>query len=441
MKPAPTVPQPEGSRPRVLLLAAACNPYKGSDFAVGWERAVGAAARFDTWAVCGHWDQEDISRYLVEHGEIPGLHFCFLEPWWLEERLKIGRPLYYTHFLPYHLWHRRAFKVAAHLHREVKFDLVHQVTLVGFREPGYLWKLNVPFIWGPVGGTQNYPWRFLDLAGPVGAIKESLRNVLNFLQLRFSPRVRRAVRRASCLIAATSQVQKDFARVYGLTPPVLLDAGVRAVSNSPLEKGGPDVPLRILWSGKFIPRKALPLLLKTLGRLPREVSFELKIVGDGPMGRRWRRLAHSLGLAPHCQWLGWLSHQEAMKQYDWAHVLVFTSLRDTSGNVVLEALSHGVPVVCLDHQGVRDIVTAQCGLKIPVTTPEEVVGHLSKAIHLLARDRERLQALSAGALKRARRFLWSRNHEEMAKIYLAALSGKGALFPGGQPSPDYDKGN
>jgi glycosyltransferase involved in cell wall biosynthesis len=408
-------------RPRVLLLAAACNPYKGSDFIQGWERALGTATRFDTWVICGHWDRADITRYLAEHGEIPGLRFYFLEPCWQEERLKTRRPLFYTHFIPYHLWHRRAFHVAERLHREVKFHLVHQVTLVGYWEPGYLWRLSAPFIWGPVGGTQNYPWRFLGLAGPAGALKEIVRTILNIWQFRFSPRVRRAVRRARCLIVSTSHGQRDFTRVYGFTPPVLLDAGVAAVSSKPLEKSSPDSPLRILWSGEFISRKGLPLLLMALARLPREVTFELRILGDGPLRRRWLRLAHSLGLAPRCQWLGWLSYHEALKQYDWSQLLVFTSLRDTSGNVVLEALSRGVPVVCLDHHGMRDIVTAECGIKIPVTTPGEVTTTLRDHLVALATDRARLESLSRGALKRAGRFLWSHNGEQMARIYFSVL--------------------
>jgi glycosyltransferase involved in cell wall biosynthesis len=421
MKPAPTVPQPEGSRPRVLLLAAACNPYKGSDFAVGWGRVVGAAARFDTWAVCGHWDQEDISRYLVEHGEIPGLHFCFLEPWWLEERMKIGRPLYYMHFLPYHLWHRRAFKLAERLHRELKFDLFHQVTLVGYREPGCLWKLNAPFIWGPVGGTQNYPWRFLRLAGVMGALKEGLRSIINFLQFRFSPGVRKALRKATFLLTANSKILRDFERVHKIKPVLLLDIGLQAVKDEVSKKKRQNGPLRIMWSGQFDHHKALPLLLHALADLPSHIQYELRILGKGPLEKRWQKMARKLRIDSHCQWLGWREHREALKQYDWADIFVFTSLRDTAGNVLLEALGRGVPIVCLDHQGAGDIVTNDCGIKIPVTTTAEVIANLRDHLVGLSAGRLRVEALSRGALKRARQYLWSCNEEQMARVYCAAL--------------------
>jgi glycosyltransferase involved in cell wall biosynthesis len=405
---------------------AACNPYRGSDFAVGWERVVGAARQFDTWALCGHWDREDITRYLAEHGEIPGLHFCFLEPWWLEERLKIGNPLYYTHFLPYHLWHRRAYKLAARLHRELKFDLVHQVTLVGYREPGFLWKLKVPFIWGPVGGTQNYPWRFLWLAGLTGALKEGGRSVLNLLQLRFSPRVRQAAKKARFVLAANSQVQRDFERVHKIKPVLLLDTGIQTVTTEVSEECQEEGPLRIMWSGRFAHHKALPLLLQALAGLPPGSPYELRILGTGPLEKRWREMARKLGIDSRCQWLGWLDLPEALKQYDWADIFVFTSLRDTSGNVLLEALARGVPVICLDHQGAADIVSSDCGVKIPVTTPAQVINSLRQILCTLDKDRARLRRLSGSALKRAGKYLWSRNNAQLARIYGEIL---------GQPAP------
>lgn len=424
-----TAPQ----RPRVLLLAATCNPFKGSDSAVGWGRAVESAKIGETWVICGYWDQKDIARYLNEHGEIPGLHFCFLKKSWIEELLKLGRPFYEIHYLPYNMWHRRAFKLAQRLHRELKFDLVHQVCIIGFREPGYLWKLDAPFVWGPIGGTQNYPWHFLKEAGFRGAFKEGLRSIINVLQFRYSPRVRQALKRTSVLIAANAAIQHDFERVHGITPPILLEIGINTVRSGPAKIAVPHSPLRILWSGQFKHHKALHLLLQALSRMPADFHYELKILGDGPLKKRWQALARQLGIEAHCQWPGWIPHELAMKEYDWADIFVITSLRDVNPNVVLEAMSGGLPIICLDHQGVGEIVTEECGIKIPVTTPEEVIVKLRDSLVSLAADRARLEPLSRGALRRADQFLWRDNGEQMAMIYSAALKDQGVSPGSGIP--------
>ena len=52
--------------------------------------------------------------------------------------------------------------------------------------------------------------------------------------------------------------------------------------------------------------------------------------------------------------------------------------------MVLEGLAAGLPVLCLDHQGMADLVTEDCGIKVPVTTPGEVAIRLSETIQALA---------------------------------------------------------
>jgi glycosyltransferase involved in cell wall biosynthesis/peptidoglycan/xylan/chitin deacetylase (PgdA/CDA1 family) len=318
------------------------------------------------------------------------------------------------------LWHRQAFRAARALHERVRFDLVHQLTWCGYREPGYLWRLGVPFVWGPVGGTQNYPWRFLASAGWRGAAHEGLRSVLNWLQLRISPRVRQATWRAAALLAANSTNQADFARVHGRAPAVMLDSGVTEVTHAPRSRS-PDTPLRLLWSGNLATHKALGLLLKALALVPGAVRYEVRVLGRGPCERRWRALARRLNVDRHVRWMGRLEHTEALRQYSWADVLVFTSLRDTSGTVVLEALAAGVPVICLDHQGAHDVVTDLSGVRIPVTTEREVLRRLADAIVRIATDLDAWRRLSVGARDRAKEYLWNRQGERMAAVYRQTL--------------------
>ncbi len=319
--------------------------------------------------------------------------------------------------MAYNLWHRRAYRVARRLHQHVGFDLVHQATFCGYREPGYLWKLGVPFVWGPLGGTQNCPWRFLPAIGIRGGVQEGLRTALNVLQLRMSRRVRRAARGARALFAANSTVARDLARVHGIRPLVCLENGLSAAFARSTARGARPGALRILWSGEFRPFKGLSLLIEALAGLPPDVAYELRVLGAGPERRRWQRLARRAGIASRTTWPGWLPHGEVWAQYEWADLFAFTSLRDTTGTVVLEALGAGVPVVCLDHQGVHDVVTDQCGIRIPVTTPRQVVRRLRDAIVRLARDEPWRQRLSLGAAQRAQTYLWSRQIAHTAAVY------------------------
>jgi glycosyltransferase involved in cell wall biosynthesis len=401
----------------VLLSAFSCNPESGSEAGVGWSRALETARYFDTWVLCGE-DEAAIRRWFTLNGEIPNLHFCFV-PIYRSDRLlaKVPGLLYFA----YRVWQRRAYRIAVELNRKIHFDIVHQYNIATYREPGDLWKLGLPFIWGPIGGIQNFPWRFLPHTGIRGALKEGGRSILNWLQFRLSRRIRKAIKKAAAVITVNSQNKRDFQKIYGIKPILMLEVGSKEVKEV-ARHHEPNRPLKILWSGVFEYRKALDLVILALSKLPKSIAYELRILGDGPLRVRWQALARRAGVEPHCTWIGWIPQVETIKQYDWADVFVFSSLRDSFGTVVMEALSRGVPVICLDHQGVGDVVTAQCGIKIPVTSPDKVVQSLADAIISLAKNRERLDELAVAALERAREYLWARKIEQTAAIYQQVLT-------------------
>ena len=74
------------------------------------------------------------------------------------------------------------------------------------------------------------------------------------------------------------------------------DVGIKQVVETRREPRADAGPLRILWSGDLEPRKALSLLLKALAKLPSDVAFELRVLGEGRMERRLKRLAAKLGI-------------------------------------------------------------------------------------------------------------------------------------------------
>jgi glycosyltransferase involved in cell wall biosynthesis len=119
-------------------------------------------------------------------------------------------------------------------------------------------------------------------------------------------------------------------------------------------------------------------------------------------------LADHLSLNDAVRWLDWIPHDEVPQLYKSHDVLLFPSLHDSSGNVVLEALSQSLPVVCLDLGGPAEIVTQGCGRVIVTKRREEpeVVTDLALALAELAEDSALLANLREGAVQRAREFSW-----------------------------------
>src|SRR5215475_24487 len=185
-------------------------------------------------------------------------------------------------YVAYRSWLRRAFGVARRLHAQIDFDIAHHVTFNGYREPSYLYRLGIPFVWGPVGGAQNYPWRFLAGAGLCGAFSEATRSALNTLQLNSSSRIRVAAKSASAIFTANPETQRGLKRAMGTESFLMSDVGAERSSAES-------------W-------KALELLLEALALLPGEVRYELHVLGEGPRRDEWQALAAKRGIAANVKW-------------------------------------------------------------------------------------------------------------------------------------------
>jgi len=413
------IPATPPARHRVLIVAFACHPDVNMETRIGWNRGVAAARDYDTTVVhSDEFSSEELARKAASLG-IPAknLKFVAVKSWmaWLPI------PCDAIYWAGYRAWHDAALKVAAAIHQSEPFDLVHLVSYCGYREPGQWWKLDIPFIWGPVGGTQNFPTNFLNKISPGSSIREAIRNYMNDWQLYRSRRVRSAAQGAHTVFAASSQAQRDMLRGTAVHCTRLLETAVSPIRPAPCRELDPTSPFRILWSGRLREWKALPILLEALTRLPPELKFELRVMGVGSSENRWRKLADRLKIAEHVQWIGWPSYTEGLKQYGWADAFAFTSLRDTSGTGLLESLAAGTPIIGVDHQGARDIMSPHCGIPVSVDSPAMAVEGFKQAISRLANDPALWRRLSEGAVNRSHHFSWERLSEEIDSAYQAAL--------------------
>jgi glycosyltransferase involved in cell wall biosynthesis len=346
-----------------------------------------------------------------------------------------------------------------------KFDLLHHLTMTGYREPGYLWSLPLPFVWGPIGGFVMMPWRFLPSLGPRGFRQCAVRNVLNAIQARCSPRVRQAVRAARVLFASTSVDRSALARFYRRDAILLGENGADIsqlaeprqlsrtrdeaadVCRTPLApregkhhaerdeygsysgrypqggttNGAKGRPLRIAWSGLHIPRKALPILLGAVELASKEVPVEVSILGDGPENSRWRSLAKRLKIDGLCRFYGWLPRAEAIEVMRSADLFAVTSLQDATSAVLFEALSAGLPVISHACCGFQDVLTDHCAVLVPMTSPTASIHGFAAAIKRVYAENTLYEQLSRGAIERARELSWENRANVILHAYQQVL--------------------
>jgi glycosyltransferase involved in cell wall biosynthesis len=404
------------SRLKVLVCAYACSPARGSEFGVGWGWVQALSNYHDLWVITGAHCRDEIEAELLRRPELRSrisFHYVARTRYpWAE---KLWPPAYL--FTYRHQWQKAAFAMAKQLHDRVHFDVAHQLTYVGFRVPGLLWKLDTPFVWGPIGGLEQTTWALLPALGVRGALYFVARNLLNAWDKSFSRIARRAFAKADGgIIAATTGIQKEIGRVYGRSSIIISEIGLPPVTRqAPLQRH-PSEPLALIWSGNHLPGKALPFLLSALKTLPADLNWKLTILGDGPCSAKWRKLAMINGIADRCEWLGPVPRSTALEKMQQAHALVITSIYDLTSTVLVEALATGLPVLCPDHCGFADAITAECGIKVPATSSRELISGLRDGIVRLNNELVRFQ-LAQGAIRRSANYEWDRKALNVSEIY------------------------
>jgi glycosyltransferase involved in cell wall biosynthesis len=213
---------------------------------------------------------------------------------------------------------------------------------------------------------------------------------------------------AADLIIATSQgVADDLvasfsgprARVHVVPNPVDL-AMVAAASQEALEAEFETEWRRpvIVAAGRLAEAKNYPLLIEALAMLRERIPASLFILGQGDQEPALRRMIRDRELGAHVHLCGF--RDNPWKYIARADVFALTSRYEGFGNVLVEAMACGVPVVATGSPGTRDIVSSDDGVLVERHEPAAVAAALARVLG----DHQLRERMSAAARQHAQRY-------------------------------------
>ncbi len=178
--------------------------------------------------------------------------------------------------------------------------------------------------------------------------------------------------------------------------------------------------LRVIFVGSLGQRKGLGYVLRAVEMLGDAVELTL-------IGRKTTEECAPLNEAvKKHRWVSSIPHSEVLREMGQHDVLVFPSLFEGFGLVILEAMSQGVPVITTPNSGGLDVVTEGVdGFGVPVRSAEAIAERLER----LASDRTLLAEMKNAALATARRHSWESYRKRLAEI----------LSPTARPNPEEAK--
>jgi glycosyltransferase involved in cell wall biosynthesis len=410
---------------RVLVSVFTCHPGLNSGLGagedlLGWNLVKQIARFHEVWALTYAENRSGIEQSMRKE-PIANAHFQYVDlPGWMRPLLRYqGAHQFYAY-----LWQINAYFAAKKLHARHRFHIFHHITYANDWMASFIGALlPIPYVRGPGGGAHRTPKGLEVEYSILGRIWERVRAPAQWL-FRQDPFFIRGQDRARAILVCNPEARAQVPKKWSDKVEIFPVSGVSWEDMSlsrPADDG--NGRFQVLSAGSLIKVKGFGLAIRAFREFQENrEDVEFTIVGSGPQDRVLRSLVARSNLERKVRFLPSMPRVQLLSRMASCDVFLFPSLRDGGGTVVIEAMSMGKAVVCLDTGGPGSHITEDCGVKVAPTSPEKTVHDLAEALERLYLDQDlRFRLGNAAREKALRTYLWDRLGERVEKIYQRIL--------------------
>lgn len=380
-----------------LISAYSVNPYKGSEDSIGWNWVLQYEKNYKEGdriiLLTKKFNEKDtrkgLEEFNIQHVELVIVDVPNALNWFREKHSAF-------HHMYYILWQHWAWLWVKH--SGIRFDVIHHVTMNDYRIPSEMYKAKgAKVIWGPMGGAQVTP-RPLKVYEK-NQLVASFREFVN-KSCSWNPFYKKALRSYYKIYCINNETQKQISRIVGKDVPLMPELALRdEYKNLPIRKGNNDI-LKIVFVGRLIGKKGIAFLVDALSLMPTDMNWELLIFGDGDDHALIEKQIADSGIGKNVKLMGNRPLNQIAEAYQQADVFVLPSLRETSGNVLLEAMAYAVPIVAFDTSFCRLLKEVDCGVFINTEQAlDNIKEDYCKAIVTLGQDKELAKQMGMNGYK------------------------------------------
>lgn len=415
---------------KILVVAYAVSPTRGSEYSVAWNYLNEMSKDNEIVVLYGvsgsHMgDIEEMETWLSSNS-ISNVRFIPVLPDKTTTRLNLlnQKGIFpYAFYIAFKYWQRQVYLEAERIIKAEKFDLIHNLNPIGYREPGYLWKLKLPYMWGPIGGIPNWPSQLFTDLSLKSKIFLILKNCINKTQFKYSYRLKNALKYTNLLLTATSDNRDVLYKVHKITSINIPENGIvsstmdKPVLNVNLKEGE---LLNIIWIGSIDERKSINFLIDALRHI-KDKNWHLHILGEGPIKEKMQLRAIEMHIDSKLTWYGHIERSSVLELLNSIHLHVITSLNEATTTVLFEAMTNHIPTITLNHCGMKDVICDKCGIKIDTNSVEQIKEDLAFTISNIIENPHKINELSSGVSKCKELHTWERRRFLFNSFYDIAI--------------------
>jgi glycosyltransferase involved in cell wall biosynthesis len=412
-------------RLRVLLIAEAANPEWTSVPLVGWSHAIALRKLVDGHIVTQVRNRDAFLRAgLVENQDFTAIDSERLaRPLWkLASLLRRGNEAGWTTLqaiapISYYYFERLVRKQFGHDIASRRFDLVHRLTPLSPTTPSILAKdcarAGVPFVLGPLNGGVPWPRWFERERREEREWLAPFRAAYKLL-----PGYRSTLENSAAIIAGSRYTMQQIPEKFAAKTYYLPENAIEPRRFIQARQRQPAVPLQLIFVGRLVPYKGADMAIEAAEPLLATGGAELLIVGDGPQRPALLELAARSAKPSAIKFVGNVPHEKVPELLAAADLLVFPSIREFGGGVVLEAMAMGAVPIVVNYGGPGELVTDDTGFRIDIGPREKIVRTIRDTIDRIAANPSTLsQKVAAGRHRVMSQFTWEAKANEILKIY------------------------
>ena len=184
------------------------------------------------------------------------------------------------------------------------------------------------------------------------------------------------------------------------------------------EWGIPEGAFVLSYVGRIAKEKNIPFLLELMPYIvKKDPNIYFLMAGDGPMRKDLEKYATIMGIEKNVRFLGYIESEQIANVYASSDLFVFSSLTETQGLVVLEAMAAGLPVVAVNAYGLKDTLKNDVGAYLVNLNRMEFL----EKIFALKDNPELYAEKKAQALEYVKDFSYEASTEKMVEIYLSVI--------------------
>lgn len=391
--------------PKVLFIAFACEPGRGSEPGIGWGFVDEMSRRRPVWVIVDEEFRAATQHYLAtKHRQYP-IHATFVglpKLQWIK-RWFLGMNIYY------YIWQFLAARIGRRLHQEVQFDLVQHVSFERYWMHSAGAAIGPPFLFGPVGGGETWP---LSMKADM-TLRDRLQTVCWSIArtvMELDPFFRRTLKRTLAAIPSVDATKKRLQRLGVRTLDVMVCVAPKPILPSTTLSPSSDNTFRFVSIGRLPKWKGCHLGIRAFAKafgpdtIPSDRLVEYVIIGTGPEVKRLVELAENLGVGKLVRFAGDLPYKECLAELAESDAMIHPALRDSAG-LVFESLMMGVPVICTDIGVPGAVVNEESGMVAKTDLGSDgVVASIAETMKRWTSHEEEFMLLREGAKRRVQAF-------------------------------------